>query len=48
MGEATIYAGEIPEVGPNGLKIRAAYPTSGKLKIIEIPRADIQAIRMGK
>lgn len=48
MGQTTIYSAELHEILPDGLKIRAAYPTSGNLKITEIPRADIQAIHMSK
>jgi hypothetical protein len=48
MGDASIYTAELAEIGSNSLKIRAAYPTSGNSKIIEIPRSDIQAIRVGK
>jgi len=48
MGDASIYTAELAEIGPDSIKIRAAYPTSGNFKIIEIPRADIQAIHMGK
>jgi hypothetical protein len=48
MGPTSIYSAELHEVLADSLKIRAAYPTSGNLKIIEIPRADIQAIHMSK
>ncbi len=48
MGPTSIYSAELHEILPDGLKIRAAYPTSGNLKITEIPRADIQAIHMSK
>ncbi len=47
MGATTIYSAEVHEVLPGGLKIRAAYPTSGNLKITEIPKADIQSIHVG-
>lgn len=48
MGPTSIYSAELHEVLPDGLKIRAAFPTSGNLKIIEIPQADIQTIHMSK
>jgi hypothetical protein len=48
MGDVSIYTAELHEILPDSLKIRAAYPTSGNLKIIEIPRADIQAMHLGK
>lgn len=47
MGSTTIYSGEVHEISPGSLRIRAAYPTSGNLKIIEIPREDIQAVHLG-
>jgi len=46
LGPTTIYAAEIHEVLPASVKIRATYPTSGNMKIIEIPRADIQSIHV--
>ena len=48
LGQTVIYKGEIQEVSPDGLKIRAAYPTSGRYKTIEIPRSDIQTLYVAK
>lgn len=48
LGQTVIYKGEIEEVLPDGLKIRAAYPTSGRYKTIEIPRSDIQSLHVAK
>ena len=48
LGTTAIYKGEIQEVSPDGLKIRAAYPTSGRYKIIEIARSDIQSIHVAR
>jgi hypothetical protein len=48
MGPTSIYSAELHEVLADSLKIRAAYPTSGNLKIIEIPQADIQTIHMSR
>jgi hypothetical protein len=47
LGATTVYTAEIHDVQAESLKIRAAYPTSGNVKIIEIPRADIQSIHVG-
>ncbi len=46
LGPTTIYKGEIQEVSPDSLKIRAAYPTSGRYKTVEISRADIQSLHV--
>ena len=48
LGQTVIYKGEIQEVSPDGLKIRAAYPTSGRYKTIEIARSDIQSLHVAK
>lgn len=48
LGPTTIYKGEIQEVSPEGLKIRAAYPTSGRYKTVEILRADIQSLHVAQ
>jgi len=48
LGQTGIYKGEIQEVSPDSLKIRAAYPTSGRYKTIEIPRSDIQSLHVAK
>ncbi len=48
LGQTTIYKGEIEQVLPGSLKIRAPYPTSGRYKIIEIPRSDIQSLHVAK
>ncbi len=48
LGTTTIYKGEIQEVSADSLKIRAAYPTSGRYKIVEILRADIQSLHVAK
>jgi hypothetical protein len=48
LGPTIIYKGEIEQVLPGSLKIRAAYPTSGRYKTIEIPRSDIQSLHVAK
>ncbi len=48
LGTTTIYKGEIQEVSVDRLTIRAAYPTSGRYKIVEIPRVDIQSLHVAK
>ena len=46
MGSTTIYSAELDAVGADSLTVRAAYPTSGKYKRIEIAEEDIQSIHM--
>ena len=48
LGQTVIYRGEIQEVSPEILKIRAAYPTSGRYKAIEIRRSDVQSVYLAK
>ena len=48
LGQTAVYKGEIQEVSPDGLKIRAPYPTSGRYKTIEIPRSDIQSLHVAR
>jgi hypothetical protein len=48
LRQTAIYKGEIQEVSPDSLKIRAAYPTSDRYKTIEISRPDIQSIYLAK
>jgi len=47
MGPTTLYMGELNDVLPDAIKIRAPYPSSGNYKYIEIPRADIESIHLG-
>jgi hypothetical protein len=46
MGSTTFYAGELNDVTSDGLKIRAAYPSSGNYKYVELARADIQSVHI--
>jgi len=46
MGPTTLYVAELNDVSPEALKIRAAYPTSGNYKHIEIARVDIESIHL--
>jgi hypothetical protein len=48
LGQTVIYKGEIQEILPDHLKIRAPYPTSGRYKTFEIPRSDIQSLHVAK
>ncbi len=48
FGPVTAYKGEIVDVSPAGLKIRAPYPTSGQYKIIEIARRDVQSLHLAQ
>jgi hypothetical protein len=46
LGPLTAYKGEIADVSPSTLSIRAPYPTSGRYKNIEIARSDVQSIHL--
>ena len=48
MGQTTIYRGEIDDVSPGGLTVRAAYPTPGNFKKLKIAKEDIQSIHVAK
>ncbi len=48
MGQTTIYRGELDGVSPDGLTVRAAYPTTGNYKKIKIAREDIQSIHLAQ
>jgi hypothetical protein len=48
LGTTTLYRGQIHGVSPEGLQVHAAYPNSGRLKIISIPAASVQSIHIGK
>ncbi|MBN2128016.1 MAG: hypothetical protein JW741_00900 [Sedimentisphaerales bacterium] len=46
LGQTTIYRGELDGVAPDGLTIRAAYPTAGNYKKLKIAKEDIQSIHL--
>lgn len=46
MGSTTLYMGEINDVSPEAIKVRAVYPTSGNYKYVEIARGDIKSIHL--
>jgi len=48
LGSTTIYRGELDDVSPGSLTIRAAYPTPGHYKRLEIAKEDIQSIHLAK
>ncbi len=47
MGPTTLYMGELNDVLPDAVKLRAPYPSSGNYKYVEIPRADIESVHLG-
>lgn len=47
MGSTSLYMAELAGVSPAAVTIRAPYPTSGNVKTVEIPRADIQSVHLG-
>ena len=46
LGQTTLYRGELDDVAPESLTIRAAYPTAGRYKKLEIAKEDIQSIHL--
>jgi hypothetical protein len=48
LGQTTIYRGELDAVSSDSLAIRAAYPTSGNYKKLEIAKEDIQSIHLAR
>lgn len=46
LGQTTIYRGELDDVAPESLTIRAAYPTAGNYKKLTIAREDIASIHL--
>jgi hypothetical protein len=48
FGPVTAYKGEISDVSPGNLTIRAPYPTSGRYKTIEVARSDVQSIHLAQ
>lgn len=48
MGQTTLYRGELDDVSPDGLTIRAAYPTPGNFKKLQIAKEDIQSIHLAE
>ena len=46
LGQTTIYRGELDDVTPDSLTIRAAYSTAGHYKKLEIAKEDIQSIHL--
>jgi hypothetical protein len=48
MGETIMYRGEFDKVSADSLTIRAAYPTPGNYKRIEIPLDDVQSCHLAR
>jgi len=48
MGQTTIYRGELDEISASSLTLRAAYPTPGNFKTLEIAKEDILSIHLAK
>ena len=46
LGETIIYNGEFDSISADALTVRAAYPTPGNYKRMEIPRDDIQSVHL--
>ena len=48
MGQTIIYSGEFDGVSADSLTVRAAYPTSGNYKRIDIPTDTIQSCHLAR
>ncbi len=47
MGPTTLYMGELNDLSPDALKIRAPYPYSGNYMYVEILRSDMESSPLG-
>jgi len=48
LGQTLIYHAEFDRISDDSVTVRAAYPTAGTFKRIEIPRDDIQSIHLAQ
>ena len=48
LGQTIIYSADLDGVSDDSITVRAAYPTSGNYKRIEIPRDDIQSVHLAQ
>lgn len=48
LGQTTIYCGELEDISPDEVTVRAPYPTAGNNKSLKIARVDIQSIHLAK
>jgi hypothetical protein len=48
LGQTILYHAELDRISDESLTVRAAYPTSGNYKRIEIARDDIQSIHLAQ
>jgi hypothetical protein len=46
LGETLIYHAEFDRVSEDSITVRAAYPTAGTFKRIEVPRDDVQSFHL--
>jgi hypothetical protein len=46
LGQTIIYSGQFDAVSADSLTVRAAYPTAGNFKRIDIPKEDIQSCHL--
>lgn len=47
LGPTVIYSAQLHDATAETLEIRAEYPSSGNLKVIVIPREDIESVYLG-
>jgi len=48
LGQTIIYNAELDRISDESVTVRAAYPTSGNYKRIEISRDDIQSVHLAQ
>ena len=46
VGQAVFYRGQLDNISPDSLTVRAAYPTAGNYKRVELQREEIQSIHL--
>ena len=47
MGPTIVYIAQIHDISADTLDVKAAYPNSDSVKIITVPKADIQSVHLG-
>ncbi|MEN6428229.1 MAG: hypothetical protein ABFE13_23005 [Phycisphaerales bacterium] len=47
LGPTIVYIAQIHDVSADTLDVKAAYPNSDSVKIVTVPKADIQSVHLG-
>ena len=48
LGPTIVYIAQIHDVAADSLDVKASYPNSAGIKIVTVPKADIQSVYLGK